>query len=256
MLYGLYISAAGLRVNQYRMETQSNNLANVATAGFKPDSVVVQSRPAATDRMGGGGPMVPDLARMGGGVWARQSFTCMRAGPLEPTNQPLDVALDTGPTANGFLTVRGEGGAQYTRDGRLAMDSAGRLLTQASRLEVLDDAGSPIRLDPGAGAVHIDRSGVIRQGGQVTGKLGLAGFEHPERLVQEGEGRWMAPPTEAPGEFDGQVLQGFVEGSAVEPANMLARMIQTQRLYEANANMIRYQDQTLGRAVNDIARIA
>jgi flagellar basal-body rod protein FlgG len=51
-------------------------------------------------------------------------------------------------------------------------------------------------------------------------------------------------------------MQGYIETSAVEPTRMLAEMIATQRAYQANANMIKFQDETLGRAVNDIARIA
>jgi len=47
MLYGLYISAAGLKVNEYQQAVHSNNLANVGTVGFKLDRVVVESRPPA-----------------------------------------------------------------------------------------------------------------------------------------------------------------------------------------------------------------
>ena len=39
MLYGLYISAGGLRVNQLRQAVGSNNLANSGTVGFKLDRV-------------------------------------------------------------------------------------------------------------------------------------------------------------------------------------------------------------------------
>ena len=37
MVYGIYQSAGGMLVNQYRQEVPANNLANVATVGFKPD---------------------------------------------------------------------------------------------------------------------------------------------------------------------------------------------------------------------------
>jgi flagellar basal-body rod protein FlgG len=48
---------------------------------------------------------------------------------------------------------------------------------------------------------------------------------------------------------------GFVERSNVDPATELTTLMETQRQLEANANMIRYQDQTLGRCVNDVGKI-
>jgi flagellar basal body rod protein FlgG len=54
---------------------------------------------------------------------------------------------------------------------------------------------------------------------------------------------------------EAQVVSEFVERANVDPATELTRLMETQRLLEANANMIRYQDQTLGRLVNDVGRI-
>ena len=51
------------------------------------------------------------------------------------------------------------------------------------------------------------------------------------------------------------VRPGQIEGSAVEPVPELIRMIQALRSYEAAASALRATDQTLQRAVNDIARI-
>ena len=47
----------------------------------------------------------------------------------------------------------------------------------------------------------------------------------------------------------------FLEHANVEPATELADLMDAQRQLEANANMIRYQDQTLSRLVNDVAKI-
>jgi len=44
MVYGIYQSAAGLQLNQYRQEILANNLANLETAGFKHDLSVIQER--------------------------------------------------------------------------------------------------------------------------------------------------------------------------------------------------------------------
>lgn len=41
----------------------------------------------------------------------------------------------------------------------------------------------------------------------------------------------------------------FLERSNVDPTTELTDLMKTQRLLEANAQMIRYQDQTLGKLI-------
>jgi flagellar basal body rod protein FlgG len=48
----------------------------------------------------------------------------------------------------------------------------------------------------------------------------------------------------------------FIERANVDPAIELSDLMETQRQLEANANMIRYQDQTLGRLVNEVGKIS
>lgn len=253
MLYGLYISAGGLQANELRMAVGANNLANVNTAGFKVDNVVVQPRA----RSAGGGRTAPaELSRLAGGVWATRTVTDFLPGSLDATNNPFDIALDTGSVADGFLGVRGnDGKPAWTRDGRMTVDGGGRLITQSGGLTVLDDTGQPITIDPAGGPIAIDSVGNISQGQTQVGRLRLASFDRPELLAKQGGNLFVAGASATPGEFRGRVVQGHVEGSAAEPTTLLARLIQVQRAYEANANMIRFQDQTLGRAVNDIAKI-
>lgn len=259
MIYGLYISAAGLRVNDMQQATQTNNLANVQTAGFKPDRVLVAARPMAVEREhpGSKSAVIPSLAGLGGGVWTTGSVVEFNAGSLERTGSKLDIALDTGPRADGFLGIAGdEGETCWTRDGRMATDATGRLVQQTTGLAVLDRDGEPIVLDPAGGEVSIDRTGAVFQGGGRVAQLRLASFDDPHRLAKRGAGHFTAPSGAEPRDFRGVALQGYVESAAVDPTRMLADMIATQRAYEANANLIRYQDETLGRAVNDLARIA
>jgi len=37
MIYGLYLSAAGVMTNSYRQDVIANNIANAETVGFKKD---------------------------------------------------------------------------------------------------------------------------------------------------------------------------------------------------------------------------
>jgi flagellar basal-body rod protein FlgG len=53
-----------------------------------------------------------------------------------------------------------------------------------------------------------------------------------------------------------EIRSGMLERSNVDPATELTALMDTQRQLEANANMIRYQDQSLGRLVNEVGKIA
>ena len=252
MLYGLYISATGMQVNETRMSVNANNLANVNTTGFKLDAVTVG--PMAREAQSGSDPAT--LAALGAGVHVTRTITQFQAGPMNPTGQPLDLALDTGSVADGFLGVAGsDGKPTWTRDGRLTLDSTGRLATQAGLHPVLDDAGQPITIDPAGGKISIDPTGHVRQNGSDLATLKLATFEQPDQLVKQGVSQFQQSPSAKVSPFRGRVVQGQLEGSAADPTNLLVQMIQVQRAYEANANMIHCQDETLASAVSQIAKL-
>jgi len=244
-----------MKVNEARMSVNANNLANVNTTGFKLDTVTVGPMPRAA-RGQSDLPGPAELAALGGGVQVSRTITQLQAGPLDPTGQPFDVALDTGPVADGFLGVSGaDGKGRWTRDGRLTLDASGRLVTQAGRHAVLDEAGQPITLDPAVGPMTIDPTGHVRQNNNDVATLKLASFDRPDLLVKQGVCQFQASESAKAAPFRGRVLQGQLEGSAAEPTNLLVQMIQVQRAYEANANMIRYQDETLASAVSQIAKL-
>ena len=49
-----------------------------------------------------------------------------------------------------------------------------------------------------------------------------------------------------------QVKQGFIEASGVNPILEMTAMIETSRAFEANINMIRIQDESLGRLLQTV----
>jgi len=58
-----------------------------------------------------------------------------------------------------------------------------------------------------------------------------------------------------PVDMEASLRTGSVERSNVDATLSMVQMIQVQRAYELNARMVGIADSTLGRAVNDIARI-
>ena len=131
MIYGFYLSAAGMQSQSHRLDVIANNMANVDTTGFKRDVAIFQARrPEAETAPRGLQFRNPILDRLGGGTFVAPSVTQFTEGQLETTSRDLDVYLK-GP---GFLAVRDvDGQTRYTRDGRLTVNDSGFLTLQDGR---------------------------------------------------------------------------------------------------------------------------
>ncbi len=252
MVYGIYQSAAGLQVNQYRQSVLANNLANVQTAGFKPDLTLVRERPVES-REDGAAPSLshPVLDELTGGSLVAPTVTSFEQGPIEPTGRPLDLAID----GDGFFAVSDAGQERYTRDGRLMFTPTGELVTAAGNHAVLGTGGEPLRVPANlAGRVRIDADGRLAVGGTVYGQIRTVSFEDTSLLRKTG-GNLIQGFGQAPETAQVRLRVGAVEGSAVDPTQTLVSLMQVSRAYEMNATLVGLADTTLGRAVNDLGRI-
>ena len=91
--YGLWLSAAGMKVNQHRQTVLANNLANANTTGFKHDLAVVMQRQVESAESPSGFNMTqPVLDTMGGGLDVRPTYKSFKQGPVESTGKPLDAS--------------------------------------------------------------------------------------------------------------------------------------------------------------------
>ena len=54
---------------------------------------------------------------------------------------------------------------------------------------------------------------------------------------------------------DTRVMQGFLEESNINPITQMVDMLEVFRAFEADQRAIRMQNETLGRAVNDVGSI-
>jgi flagellar basal-body rod protein FlgF len=254
MIYGLYLSATGVISSAYRQDMIANNLANSQTVGFKRDLATFYQRPTADHEeatpLGLSNQM---LDHIGGGALASPTMMDTAEGPLETTGNPLDMAID----GNGYFTVADSDGTQrLTRDGRFHLDNAGHLtLRTAAANPVLDSQGNPITLDPTLPA-EFSRTGEITQGGQVVGRLGFVDVADTSQLKKQG-GQLISYSADATlNPANGAIVSGALEDSNVDPATELSQLMQTQRELEANANMIHYQDETLGDLVNTVGKVS
>lgn len=257
MIYGLWRSAAGVMNATYRQGVIANNLANVETVGFKRDLALVQERRLAAQEM-------PTLARfsdplfdkIGGGLLSSPTTTDKTQGIPETTNRPYDAAI----MGEGYFVVEKDGVQRLTRNGNFMLDERGRLiLADGSNGRVLSRDLSPIELNPLA-ETRFGSQGEVLQYGVPVSQLAIKRAD-PELLKKLGGHMFgfKDESAEVSALADAErfvVRGGALERSNVDPTVELTAMLQTQRELEANANMIRYQDQALGRLVNDVGRIS
>ena len=229
------------RVLQRRMDVAANNLANVATAGFKADGLVLAEADATTAHAQANPSdirFVRDVALM----------RDMRQGPIAMTGNPLDVAIE----GDGFFMVEGPSGPLYTRDGAFSLTGEGRLVTSDGRA-VLNSGGAPIAFDPQGESPVIGRDGAIRVAGVEAGRIGVASFAAPGALLKVGDNLWDAQgqPSQP---FEGVVIQGALEGSNVRPVIELTRLIEISRAYQSAAKIVSGADELRRAAIERLGR--
>lgn len=252
--YGIWLSAAGMQVNEHRQTLLANNMANANTAGFKQDMAVVRERKLQSHESPDGFKFVHSvLDGYTGGAYVRPSNINFSQGDIEQTSNPLDVAID----GDGFLMVSDGTHTRYTRNGKLALNHEGYLVLAAGegRWKVLDDVESPIQLDERLGDTSITTDGTIYQNDRIVATLGLRTTHDKQSLRKYGETLFDAgdtPMTPA----SGRIISGAIEQSNYDIMKGLASMIEASRAYEMNANLLRLQDQAIAQAVNTVGRLA
>lgn len=255
MTHGLWLSAGGLQMNEYRQALAANNMANVDTVGFKRDLALVHERRVeALDNPAAAPFSNARLDALSGGLGVKPTYTSFEQGALEQTGRDLDAALD----GEGFFTVSDGAQVKYTRDGRFATNDANELVLVAGggRHRLLDANGGSIVLgDAAQGPVRIGEDGTLFQGTAALAKLGVVTFDDTTSLRKSGEGLYENVGGAAELPSAARVKGQYVERSTVDPVMALTSMIEVSRAYELNARMITLQDETLGYAVNRVGRI-
>ncbi len=259
MSYGLQISASGVSTALYRQNVLANNLANMDTAGFKPDSTFQITRRAAREEDGLGDlPSNDLLEQLGGGVLMGANRISFSQGSLRTTNNPLDVAI----RGDGFFLVKDESdnsgdSLRLTRDGRFTRDNRQRLVLASSGLPVLDATGREIFI-AGKGAVTIDGEGNILAGNRTIARLGVVEVPGREQLRKLGGGLFGAPAGVIDGRkpASGQVVQGAIEESAVNEIKTLLDLQAAAREVDTNIWLMQQHDRLMERAIVGIGRVA
>ncbi len=233
---------------QRELDVVANNMANVNTSGFRREAVQFEEYMMPN----GSADAFRSLDKRLSFVQDRATYNDFQSGPLQSTNNPLDVALE----GNAFFVVQTPAGERFTRAGNFKLDNQGQLTTNTGA-SVLSDSG-PVVITPEDGEVTIARDGTISTNQGTRGRLRLAEFENPQQLLKEGDGLFrlgdgQAANVPAPGTV--RVSQGMVEGSNVRPVLEMSRLIELNRAYTSISSLIQRSDELRKTAVEQLAAI-
>lgn len=226
----LYLAMNGAKQVQLHQATNTHNLANASTTGFRADFDAFSSLPV-----------------LGPGYGSRiynqdeRSGINLNTGALQQTGRELDIAV----SGSGFIEIQApDGSSAYTRAGDLHTTSSGLLETGAGHPVIGNDG--PIALPPFE-KLEIAADGTISilpVGQEATTlatidriKLVNAGSED---LVKEEDGLLRAVPG-ASIEADASVTvtSGMLESSNVNTVAELLDMIELTRNFELHIKMMK-----------------
>lgn len=258
MIRGIYTSAWSMMANSKKMDTVSNNLANVNTNAFKRDTVVFETFPEVlTKRINDTQSRLDPLATPGKmqlGSDVGEIFTYYRQGQLLSTNNKLDMAFKENNNAFFTIGIPDENGGMkeyYTRDGAFSLN-ADKQLVDKNGNAVLGENG-PIILN--SEDFEVEPDGYIIQDGEVIDRLLIKEFTDVTTLRKYGENMVTTTDESEETEFSGEVIQGFIEQSNVNTVKEMVDMISVVRSYETSQKLLQMQDGTLEKAVNEIGSV-
>ncbi len=246
MQTGYYSSAAAMVTQFNRMDTISNNLANVNTAGFKEDNLIVgdfmrlyqearDELPNQNQTTEGAEFINRTMTRAPQVV---DAYTDFSLGSMQETNNSLDFALSR---EGLFFAVKTPQGIRLTRDGSFSVNDEGKLITKQGYEVLADDyyeTGNTVSITEQDTVIEVDKNGQLYtnlpNSAKLTegSKLFIAQPDNVALLQKEGDSLYIDTNTSKHTvvKESGAVVQGFVEKSNVNAISMMTQLIETNRL--------------------------
>lgn len=228
---GLYTSMAGLELAGQKLDTVSQNLANVNTQGY----LAAQTAAVAL-------PYTGHSALPGADVITVAQPPDTRDAAFEQTGDPFNVAVH-----DGWLAVQtASGQVALTRNGALMQASDG-LLTTINGNPVLNANGVPISLPrfksmtiATNGEISVVPAGAAGDTPKVIGTLMLAATPAGGDLVPLGNSLYGLPAGQTTPQPASQASaqQGYLEGSNVDPVRSMMDIIAASRSYSLQTRLV------------------
>ena len=258
-MHALQTAATGMAAQDLHVQVISNNIANMATTGYKrqraefSDLLYEHVRRIGTQSSDQGN-ILPVGIDIGSGVKTVGTPRIMTQGSLTQTGNSFDLAI----TGEGFFKIQlPDGTFSYTRDGSFMLDGTGRLVTPQGYV-----VQPGITVPQNATAFAVNQQGqvsVIPVGSTtptVLGQLTITRFINQAGLLSIGDNLLQETPASgqpqdglAATAGTGSIQQANLEQSNVDSVTEISALIAAQRAYEMNAKVITAADQMLSSVV-------
>lgn len=251
----LTVGATGMMAQQLHVEVISNNIANMTTTGYKKrrpefQDMLYQDQRRIGAETSDAGTILPAGVQLGLGVKTAAVYRIHEQGNMVSTENDLDIAVE----GEGFFVVAlPNGDTAYTRSGNFQLSADGEIVTQDGY-----QVSPGLTIPPDTIQLSINANGEVfaKLRGQIeltnVGQLDLAGFLNPAGLEAIGSNYLLETPASGaaavgtPGIGSlGTVLQGFLEGSNVNPVQEITALITAQRAYDMNSKVISASDEMM-----------
>lgn len=218
------------------MQVVANNIANLSTSGFRREGVIFSEHVTRTAEG-------PSLSMAHGNT----RLVDLSQADISPTGGTFDLAIQ----GSGFFLIETPAGQALTRAGAFVPSAEGELVTPDG-YRLLDQAGAPVFIPPTARNVGVAEDGTVSADGEPIARLGLWEPVDPAALRHQ-SGTTFAAGDVVPSSA-GAILQGFLEGSNVEPVSEIARMIEVQRAYEMGQRFMDAEDERMRGVIQTLGR--
>ncbi len=222
-----YTAAVGTSTQQKRMDTISNNIANVNTTGFKSKTVAFQDLMYVNMRAEDG-----ELTNLTAGTGTKISHTNtdFNGAGFAPAEGGYNYAI----SGDGFFMLSDPttNEISYTRNGVFSASERadGMYLTSDGGKLVLDENRNPIRLG---------------EDDELSGLPGIYDFINKDGMLSVGDNEFI--PVEKNGEPflnpEAKLMENFLEMSNVDLATELANTIEASRAYSYVLKMVQVSDE-------------
>ena len=248
MFKGFYNLASGMITHGKNLDVISNNMANVATSGFKEDCFTGQTFDEVMwSRVGNKEKIYTDIGGISYATVPSQLYTDYTQGAFEDPGRPVEcgIAGDAGralPPAPGIAYSRA-GNFTLDDEGYLTLPGFGRVL-DINREEILL-VTDKVRAD--------DYGRIYTENGGFLGQIGVNEFADNGELTKNERGLFVGGGEPQLG--TARVLHGRVERSNVGMVQQMVKMMSTQRAYQSAAQLTKMYDQVMTHATTDVGRL-
>lgn len=225
-IYATLTRQSGL-MNEMRIV--ANNIANMATTGFRSEAAVFSEQ---IKQLGDGQGSLSMAT-------ANAHITSFEQGALTKTGGTFDLGIE----GEGYFQIETPSGARLSRAGVFTPNAGGELVTPEG-YRLLDAGGAPVFVPSDAGQISVAPDGTLSVNGGPIGQVGLVNPIDMTDLVREDGVRFKTNSDLVPAE-NATIKQGFLESSNVDPVQQIARMIEVQRSYEMGQSFLDKEDERL-----------